>query len=157
MYTTADALFGILSPPLRVDVLKRRLYSTNVPADILAKVVLDDQLYFNALNAGVNSSHPVIFNKPYPRPSDRQDQTATDKGLVKNHWMARVLIAFGFNVALPPAAPGIASDTANTSQAVVAASNPTMTLVRLAARTRHTATLTASTNVCCQEVGRRRR
>jgi hypothetical protein len=94
MYTTADALFGILSPPLRVDVLKRRLYSTNVPADILAKVVLDDQLYFNALNAGVNSSHPVIFNKPYPRPSDRQDQRAPILPAPSNFSPAQRLASF---------------------------------------------------------------
>jgi hypothetical protein len=70
----------------------------------LAKVVKDDQLYFDVIDAGAMAGTGL------------DDRTAADEGLVKNHWMARVLmagagvggqIAFGINVALPPS---IASD-----------------------------------------------
>jgi hypothetical protein len=84
MYTSAEACLvytvSVLGPPLRIDVLKRRLHLTDVPADILAKVVKDDQLYFDVLNAGAMAGTGL------------DDQTAADKGFVKNHWMARVLM-----------------------------------------------------------------
>lgn len=88
-------------------ILRGDYNNLDVPEDILNKVVLDDLLFVDVLNAG-------------PRTGTGLDETSTtQRGEVKNHWRWRALIpgnggedgqiVFGFNL---KQAPSVASDAA---------------------------------------------